>query len=257
MNKHYDDLQTGDLILLYGGGWTSTFITWATGGTYSHIAMVLKDPLYIDIKLEGLYIIEANYPSENLNLLRGFLFSQKKNELEEHPLSSDVMSKTVSNGVQIIPFENIFERNQHIYYRKLNCKRDANFRGKIKMLHDKVHHEPYNLDIRDWLAAEINIIIERITGGSVKEAEQLEITSTALNKSVSEGFTFNNPFISRDRTDSYWCSALIGYFYVNLGLLDEKIKWTLLTPENFSSGKEELKFINCTLDDDKILTKKC
>lgn len=232
MNKHYDNLQTGDLVFFYGGGWVSSFITWATGGSYSHIAMILKDPIYIDIKLEGLYIIEANYPTEKFSLT-------SKNKYEHPLLPPEITSKTISNGVQIVPFEDVFKRGQHVYYRKLNCTRDDQFRKKIKELHDKVHHEPYDLDIKDWLSAEINIIIKSITGGDVKPGD----------------FDYSNPFINKDRTDKFWCSALTGYFYVKLGFLDDKLKWTLLTPENFSNGKEQLDFINCSLDDDQILKK--
>ena len=46
------NLETGDLIFFYGGNWISTMIAWFTSGDYSHMAMVLKDPIYIDIKLE-------------------------------------------------------------------------------------------------------------------------------------------------------------------------------------------------------------
>ena len=62
--------------------------------------------------------------------------------------------------------------------------------------------------------------------------------------------------IEKNRIDKFWCSALIGYIYVKLGFLNEKIKWTLLTPNNFSSHNKnsELVFINCNLNNDASLS---
>ena len=180
LDKCYDKFDTGDIIFFYGGGWISNIIAWITGSSYSHMAMILKDPVNINIKLEGLYIIESNYPTS----------SKYKHE---HPLLlPEITSKYITNGVQITPFEDIFKRGQNLYYRKLNCLRNNDFRKKVKKIHDKVHHKPYDLDFKDWLSAEINIIINNIK-----------------NKTY-------NPIIKRDRTDKFWCSALIGYFYVKL-----------------------------------------
>ena len=204
----YDNFSTGDLILFYGGGWISNILTWATGGSYSHVAMILKDPININVKLEGLYIIEANYPIKK----------RKKEKYYKHPLiPPEIITDGISNGVQIIPFEDIFNRDQCLYYRKLHCNRDEFFDKKIYELHNKVHNKPYDLDIRDWILAEINIITDK----NIKIIE---------------------------RTDSFWCSALIGYLYVKLGFLQEDIDWSLLTPNNFCTGKKELEFINCNLD---------
>ena len=184
------------------------------------MSMILKDPTYINVKLKGLYLIEANFPVN------------KAADYYEHPLlPPEIVNKNIINGVQIIPFEDVFKRNQNVYYRKLVCTRDDEFKKKISEIHKKIHHQPYDIELKDWLEAEINVIIQR------------------LNLHLSGAHKL--PLIEKNRTDRFWCSALIGYIYVMLGFLDKSIHWSLLSPENFSSSKVELKFINCNLSPDK------
>ena len=35
------------------------------------------------------------------------------------------------------------------------------------------------------------------------------------------------------KTDRFWCSALVGYIYTKCGLLDEKTDWSILRPSDF------------------------
>ena len=55
-------------------------------------------------------------------------------------------------------------------------------------------------------------------------------------------------FLQKDskpqKTDRFWCSALVGYIYTKCGLLNEKTDWTILRPSDFSLSGENLKFIN-------------
>ena len=52
------------------------------------------------------------------------------------------------------------------------------------------------------------------------------------------------------KENTYWCSALVSFVYVELGFLDKNIPWTLISPKELSSSSNELKFINCKLDND-------
>ncbi len=58
-------LETGDILLYHGTNyWFSYLIEWFTYSEFSHVSMVLKDPIYLDPKLEGLYILESG--AENI-----------------------------------------------------------------------------------------------------------------------------------------------------------------------------------------------
>ena len=47
-----------------------------------------------------------------------------------------------------------------------------------------------------------------------------------------------------NKTDRFWCSALIGYIYTKLGILKEDTDWSILRPSDFSLDGECLNFIN-------------
>ena len=64
-----DDLQTGDILLFTGHkkGWLKYFsymIEYATHSNFSHVAMVLRDPTYIDPNLKGIYLWESGWEGE-------------------------------------------------------------------------------------------------------------------------------------------------------------------------------------------------
>ena len=77
---------------------------------------------------------------------------------------------------------------------------------------------PYDINPFDWIRADLNINI----GNTQKR-------------------------------NTYWCSALVTYFYVKLGFLDKNVPWTLISPQELSSSSDKLKFENCKLDDDKLI----
>lgn len=187
-----NDYETGDIILFYGSSWISSIIQFMTGCKYSHIAMVLKDPTYICEDMKGLYIIEANYPTNKSN--------------------SNV--RKIFNGVQITPFHDIFQRNETIYWEQLDCERDLEFYQKIKDVHSKIHHLPYDINPIDWIKSEVFILSGKQIG-----------------------------IVKND--DTFFCSALIGYLYNKLGFMDNDIDWTIIAPNYFTY--ELSKFKNCTL----------
>ena len=51
-------------------------------------------------------------------------------------------------------------------------------------------------------------------------------------------------FFRRDsvpqKTDRFWCSALIGYIYTKIGILDPNTDWSILRPSDFSLVGENL-----------------
>lgn len=199
--KYKNNYQTGDLILFYGESWISKMIQWFTGCRYSHIAIILKDPTYICESMKGLYILEANYPTSK---------------------SESTIKKTL-NGVQIVEFSDIFHRDESIYWEKLDCDRNLTFHKKIKDLHSKIHHLPYDISPMDWIKAEISIVSGKQVGKVKKE-------------------------------NTFFCSALVGYIYNKLGFIDDNIDWTILSPRFFSCAVETSKFKNCKLHSEIHIT---
>ncbi len=129
----------------------------------------------------------------------------------------DPENNRIKKGVQIINFEEKFKNYKgRIYVRKLHCTRDKKFYEKIIQIHSAVHNIPYDLHPVDWIKAYYKLDI----GNTQKE-------------------------------NTYWCSALVSFVYVELGFLDKHIPWTLISPKELSSSSNKLKFINCQLDDDK------
>ena len=128
----------------------------------------------------------------------------------------DPENHRIKKGVQIINLEDKIKNYRgRIYVRKLHCTRDKKFYEKIIEIHSTVHNIPYDLNPIDWIKGYFKINI----GNTQKE-------------------------------NTYWCSALVSFVYVELGFLNKNIPWTLISPKELSSSSNELKFINCKLDND-------
>ncbi len=131
----------------------------------------------------------------------------------------DVENNRYKFGVQLTNFEELLKNyNGKIYVRKLNCERNQDFYQKIIDFHSDVHNLPYDTNPIDWFKAKFNIDIGNI-----------------------------------QKKNTFWCSALVSYFYVKLGFLNNNIPWTLIKPQDLSSSSNTLKFIHCTLSDDTII----
>ena len=44
------------------------------------------------------------------------------------------------------------------------------------------------------------------------------------------------------KTDRFWCSALVGYIYTRVGVLTPETDWSMLTPNDFSLSGENLSY---------------
>jgi hypothetical protein len=65
-NIDWDSLDTGDILLFHGKNyWFSYIVEWFSWSDFSHIGMILRDPVYLDPRLKGLYMLESgaeNFP---------------------------------------------------------------------------------------------------------------------------------------------------------------------------------------------------
>jgi hypothetical protein len=209
------DLQTGDLLLFVSDssnwffGPFTKMISWGTHSNYTHIAMVLRDPIFSDMPpLKGLYVWESSW--------------------EGTPDPQDGKTKL---GVQITPLQVILDAYKdkgHVFVRKLkrNLHRscptcgqtvdDLFTKEKLQEIHSVVYDKPYDIVPKDWVEA------------------------------------FFHKDSNPQKTSRFWCAALIGYIYTKIGILEPTTDWSILTPNDFSLGGENLNFVNQNVLEDSI-----
>ena len=139
----------------------------------------------------------------------------------------DTLSHRYVYGVQIIPLEHVLNKYEkdpsigYLYYSAMNCPRTSLWQDTLREVLLKVDGCRYDINIYDWLRAGLRIHI---------------------------GETH--------RQSQFWCSALLSYVYVQLGMLDSQTPWTLVTPRQFSSlEKETLVFTEgCSLVPERCIS---
>lgn len=133
MTIDYSKFETGDIILFSGKDFLFSYaVEYFTGSPFSHIGIVLKNPIQIDPSLKGLYLWESG--------------------LESVPDSVDHDKKF---GVQIVPLEDkIKNYDGRIVYRKLKWDKTNENRNIMTWLaYQKVHNKPYDINIIDFIKA--------------------------------------------------------------------------------------------------------
>lgn len=130
-------LETGDIILFRGTGIIATFLEYFGKSKYSHVGIILKNPKFLNEKLEdGIYILESSYNN-----------------------TPDAEDNKLKLGVQIHRLDDIipeFGKNS-AYIRKVNCVRDEKFYEKLSNIHKEIHNKPYDLNVFDWISAKYNL----------------------------------------------------------------------------------------------------
>ena len=112
-------------------------------------------------------------------------------------------------GVQITPINEIIDAykvNGHVFLRRVSCEKyDECFSNdNLEAIHKVVYNRPYDIVPKDWFHA--------LTGKDP------------------------NP----QKTDRFWCSALIGYIYTKCGILNEDTDWSIMRPSDFAIDGEHL-----------------
>jgi cell wall-associated NlpC family hydrolase len=131
------EFKTGDLLLVHGtDNCLSNVIEYFTGSDYSHVAMIIKDPTFLEGgPREGLFVIESG--------------------IEE---SHDVEDNKIKLGVQVQELDKVLEEWEgDIFYRLLDCDRSDPFCNKLEEIHRDVHDKPYDLLPLDWIRSEFDI----------------------------------------------------------------------------------------------------
>ena len=117
----------------------------------------------------------------------------------------DPDDKTKKFGVQFIPFDHFIQTyGGKIFLRRIEFEHNEEYysifeTNKLKQIHQVVYDKPYDVVITDWI----------------------------------EAFCKKDP--NPQKTSRFFCSALIGYIYTKLNLLDDNTDWSIISPSFFSS----------------------
>ena len=114
----------------------------------------------------------------------------------------DPQDGKIKLGVQITPFHEIYDKcvktNSSITLRRVS-NNSAFSEENLSEIHNVVYDKPYDIVPTDWIEA--------------------------INRKDSHP----------QKTDRFWCSALIGYIYTQCGLLTNTTDWSILRPSDFST----------------------
>jgi len=136
---------------------------------------------------------------------------------EDEPDPQDNKTKF---GVQITPFEEIYqsyqEENGKIDVRKVNPSNNIFTIDKLEKIHKVIYDKPYDIVPKDW-----------IEGYLQKDSDP-------------------------QKTNRFWCSALLGYIYTQCDCLNKDTDWSILRPCDFSDTTK-LKFKISLSNNIKIL----
>ena len=118
-------------------------------------------------------------------------------------------------GVEIVDLNKVIHTNStnmDLYHRKLTLSESFKLdEQKLKEIYSIVHNKPYDIVPRDWIEA------------------------------------FFRKDSDPQKTDRFWCSALVGYIYTKLGLLPSETDWSMMRPSDFSTENNNLPLLHSSL----------
>jgi hypothetical protein len=125
----------------------------------------------------------------------------------------DPQDGKIKFGVQITPLEEILDyyrkNKSKVYVRKIICYPSLFSKNNLEDIHKFVYGKVYDINISDWIEG-----IER------KDKKP-------------------------QKTDRFWCSALVGYIYTKCDVLTPYTDWSILRPSDFTTKyNNNLNFLN-------------
>jgi hypothetical protein len=217
--RNFDHLQTGDLLLFHD---THSFCSSAFNFLSKCIDRCTNS------KYSHIGIVLRNPTYLNPVLDDGVYMWESGIET-----FGDAEDDKIKLGVQISRLDKVLDAYPgDVYVRHLRCARDDAFFQNLCQAHARVHDVPYDLSPLDWLSA-------------AKREHDNDLWRLFAD----------NRFRTMRRM---WCSALVAYVYVRLGLLSRDTMWTLAAPKDFGTEqpphKRRLHFLPTgQLSDEKIL----
>jgi len=137
----------------------------------------------------------------------------------------DVEDNKLKNGITLHRIDDVLKKYSKgsVYVRHVSCQRTEDFYKKFIKVHNQVHEKPYDLNLYDWLCAEYNI---------------------------------DCPFPEQDRfkhTNTFWCSALATYVLCEVGVIQNRVNWSLIAPRDFSCNEGKHLIFLCDLSDEILI----
>ena len=122
----------------------------------------------------------------------------------------DPQDHKIKLGVQITPINEILNTYKrtggHVYYRNVKTEKNLFTDENLAKVHEVVYKKPYDICPVDWV----------------------------------EGFLQKD--LNPQKTERFWCSALVGYIYTKCGVLKSDTDWSILRPTDLSLDGEKLSF---------------
>ena len=120
----------------------------------------------------------------------------------------DPQDGKIKFGVQVTPFDEIYKSykstNGRVYVRRIGSTTNPFSLDVMERIHENVYNKMYDIVPSDWLEA--------------------------LWRRDSHP----------QKTDRFWCSALVGYIYTQCGILRPTVDWSILRPCDFSQDDATL-----------------
>lgn len=131
---------------------------------------------------------------------------------------NDVEQSTKKFGVMLQLLDDVVRLyDGRIWIRRLKVERDFIFYEKLSQAHSDMHNLPYDDNPIHMLSA---------------------LFSYVARESIID---------KRGNISEVWCSALVTYIYMKLGLIDQKTDWSMIFPFDYGEGGR-IVFINSSLD---------
>ena len=133
--------------------------------------------------------------------------------------SPDPQDGKIKLGVQITPLHEILHSFEgKVYVRHLLEGKENITHNTLAWIHQVVYNKPYDIHVKDWVQAWLR-------------------TDTEPQK-----------------TDRFWCSALVAYFMVQFRFVEDTVDWSISRPADLSSTSPYLPWKSiCTYSDDTYL----
>jgi cell wall-associated NlpC family hydrolase len=171
-------------------------------GLFGYVSSLIKFFTRSNISHIGMVLKDPSFIHPSL---KGYYVWESSWEGEPDPQDGHVKF-----GVQITPFDEIIRNykktNSLIYVRRSLYSKDPFTYDALYKIHETVYDKAYDIVPGDWLAA--------------------------LWRKDSHP----------QKTDRFWCSALVGYIYTQCGILKPDTDWSILRPSDFTAKANDLPF---------------
>jgi hypothetical protein len=134
-NEFIENCKTGDILLFSSNAIYSRLIELLSFSKFSHVAYIVRDPIWINPDMSGIYIYQSGLES-----------------------TIDEISKEKIFGVQLTPLKKIEDNYKngyfgYLYYVKNDFERTEEYYYNLKKIILDTDKKKYDLNLIDWIKA--------------------------------------------------------------------------------------------------------